>query len=87
MSDAYRDQSVKERVRCLILDQVVGEDPCRLVGPPAAKAARLQVIYQITQRRIFPNKPATSFPGNEVDMDIRLDYAQCPRGSAPRSCP
>ena len=61
MGEAYRDQPVKERVRCLILDQMVGQDSCRLIGAHGAEAARPQVFHQTTQRRSFPDKPTTSF--------------------------
>jgi hypothetical protein len=87
MGDAHCNQPVKERIRRLILDQMVGQNSCRLLGAHGAEATRPQVLHQTTQRRIFPDKPAISFPGNEVDMDIRLDDARYPGTCASRSRP
>ena len=85
MGDAHGDQPVEERVRRLILDQMMGQNSCRLLGAHSAEAPRPQVLHQATQRRIFPDEPAISFPGNEVDMDVRLGDARCLRRGASRS--
>ena len=87
MGDAYRDQPVKERVRRLILDEMVGQDSRRLVRAHGAEAPRPQMFHQTTQRGIFADKLATSLPGDDIDMDIRFDDARCPRGRGSRSRP
>ena len=85
MGNAHRDQPVKERVCGIVLDKMVGQNSLSALRAHGSETPRPQVFHQTTQRRFFPDKPATALPGNEVDMDIHLDDAQCPRRGASRS--
>jgi hypothetical protein len=69
------DEAAKENVRRLVLYQVVRQNSGWLFGVDFAKAARLQMSNNATQRRLLSYKTATRCPGYEVDMHVCLGYA------------
>jgi hypothetical protein len=77
------DESAKECVRRFVLYQVVRQNSGRLLDVDFAEAARLQMSYNATERRLLSYKTATRCPGHEVDMHICLGDA----GRRPRCAP
>ena len=67
----------RKRVRRLVLDEVVGQNPCRLVARRRRRAgAPAGVGPDRPSAAPSPIKPAVAFPGNEIDMHIRLDQSR-----------
>ena len=72
MSGGYIEEPMKKSVCWLVLNQVMSQDACRLVGTCQAETACPQMRDEIAERRFLSNETAAACPGNEIDMDIRL---------------
>ena len=73
MRAGYLDQPAKKAVRRLVLDKMMGQNACRLVGTDAAEPARPQMSDKAAQRRALSDEAAACRPCDEIDMDIDLD--------------
>jgi len=66
------DEAAKERVRRVVLYQMVRQNSGWLLGVDFAKAARLQMSNNATEGGLLSYKTATRCPGHEVDMHVCL---------------
>src|SRR5215469_13215038 len=59
------------------------QDSGRLAGIGVAAAARPQVPDELAQHRRLADKTTIAAPGNEIDVDVRLEYTRCWIGRTP----
>ena len=59
-----------------VLNEMVGQDPGRLVAVGPAAAARPQMPGEPGERRGFADKPPIAAPGDKIDMDIGREHAR-----------
>ena len=66
------EEPIKKCVCRLVLNEMMSQDACRLIGACQAKTASPQMRDQIAERGFFPNEITAPSPCNEINMDIRL---------------
>ena len=76
MSGGQRHQPEQEIARGVVLNEVVGQDPGRLVAVDFAASAGPQMPDEAAERHGFADEPAVPFPGNEVDVNIGCERAR-----------
>ena len=75
-SSGQRHQPEQEIARGVVLNEVMGQDPGRLVAIDFAASARPQMPDEAAERRGFADKSAVRLPGNEVDVNIGCEHTQ-----------
>jgi hypothetical protein len=76
MSSGQRHQPEQEIARGVVLNEVVGQDPGRLVAIDFAASARPQMPDEAAERRSLADEAAVRPPGNEVDVNIGCEHAR-----------
>ncbi len=76
MGERQPEQSDEKGVCRFVLNEMVGQDPGRLVAVGPAAAARPQMPDEPAECGRFADKPAIAAPGDEIDMDIGREHAR-----------
>jgi len=74
----------QERVRCIVLHQVVGQNSCRLIAANPTEAACSQVSDNPVKRRFFTDKATITGPCDQINVHIYLYNAGTRRKGTPR---